>query len=252
MKSSDGRVVFSLDGRMESHRSLTPYGRRVPLYNRTLTSDSHNGTDFATPPGTSVVAPAAGRVAVVTSEYNRGGLEVMLDHGDGLCTTSGHLACSLVSVGDEVARGQPIALSGASGLNFPSSMLAEPSHLHFNVWLDGIAVDPFAHLGEVSLWLGGNDPTPNDELFDDGVRDSDFDDAKVAAWIASCVDAALAGRLAAIDDPWLRACETMFAANYYPTRFTRSEHPYRSVHPRLPRLDLPFSAADYDGVVFRD
>ncbi len=255
-------------------RNQRPYGRRVPLYNLfnhsqtpvaegwsvrkrqvsdfrggTLTYDSHNGTDFATPPGTVVVAAAAGRVAVVISEFNRGGLKVMIDHGDGLCTTSGHLARSLVRVGDEVARGEPIALSGASGLNFLSSLLADPPHVHFNVWLDGVPVDPFARPGEVPLWLAGNEPQPNDELFDDGASESDFDGAAIGTWIASCVDRALATQLAAIEDPWLRACETMFAANYYPTRFTRTEHPYRSVHPRLPRLDLPFSAADYDGVV---
>ena len=258
-------------------RNQRPHGRLVTMYNlfnhsqtperdgwsvrkrqvvdfrgRTRTYDSHNGTDFATPPGTVVVAPAAGRVAVVRSEFNRGGLKVMIDHGEGLCTTSGHLARALVQVGDEVSRGQPIALSGASGLNFLSSLLADPPHVHFNVWLNGVPVDPFARAGEVPIWLAGNTPEPNDELFDDGAPDSDFDDARIAAWITSCADGGLAARLTAITDPWLRACETMFAANYYPTRFSRREHPYREVHPRLPRLDLPFSAADYDGVVFPD
>ena len=258
-------------------RGQRPYGRRVPLYNlfnhdptpeaegwsvrKTqvqdfrgggLTYDSHNGTDFATPPGTTVVAAAAGRVAIVVNELNRGGLKVMLDHGDGLCTTAGHLARSLVAVGDQVARGQPIALSGASGLNFLGSLLADSPHVHFNVWLDGVPVDPFARDGEVPLWLGGNEPTPNDELFDDGAPDSGFDDTQVDAWIASCADPALADRLAAIGDRWLRACETMFAANYYPTRFRRRVNPYAVAHARLPRLDLPFSAADYDGVVFPD
>ncbi len=258
-------------------RNQRPHGRLVTMYNlfnhsptperdgwsvrkrqvmdfrgRTRTYDSHNGTDFATPPGTVVVAPAAGRVAVVRSEFNRGGLKIMIDHGEGLCTTSGHLARSLVQVGDEVSRGQPIALSGASGLNFLSSLLADPPHVHFNVWLNGVPVDPFARAGEVPIWLAGNTPEPNDELFDDGAPDSDFDDAKISAWITSCADGVLAARLAAIADPWLRACETMFAANYYPTRFSRREHPYGAVHPRLPRLDLPFSASDYDGVVFPD
>jgi len=252
-----------------------PHGRRVPLYNLfnhrptpvsagwsvrktqvcdfrggTLTYDSHNGTDFATPPGTVVVAPAAGRVAVVVSEFHRGGLKIMLDHGDGLCTTAGHLARSLVEVGATVARGQPIALSGASGLNFVGSLLADPPHLHFNVWLDGVPVDPFARAGETALWLTGNEPVPNDELFDDEVPDAGFDPARVADWIAACLDPDISERLDAIADPWLQACETMFAANYYPTRFARRVNPYATVHARQPVLDLPFSAADYDGVVF--
>ncbi len=49
----------------------------------TLTYDSHNGTDFAVPVGTVVVAPAPGKVLRISSEFNRGGLKVFLDHGRG-------------------------------------------------------------------------------------------------------------------------------------------------------------------------
>jgi hypothetical protein len=45
----------------------------------TLTYDSHNGTDFAVPPGTIVVAAAPGRVLRASSEFNRGGLKVFVD-----------------------------------------------------------------------------------------------------------------------------------------------------------------------------
>ena len=41
-------------------------------------------------------------------------------------------------------------------------------------------------------------------------------------------------------------------SNYYPTRFARRVSPYAEVHPRDPRLDLPFSADRFDGVVFAD
>jgi murein DD-endopeptidase MepM/ murein hydrolase activator NlpD len=256
-------------------RGKRPYGRRVPLYNLfnhtptpiedgwsvrktqvrdfrggTLTYDSHNGTDFATPPGTIVVAPAPGRVALVANEFNRGGLKVMLDHGDGLCTTAGHLARALVEPGQHVARGQPIALSGASGLNFVGSLLADPPHVHFNVWLDGTPVDPFARPGETALWRTGNEPAPHDGPGDAELPPSHYDHARLDAWVDSCRDPALAARLAAIADPWRRACETLFAANYYPTKFARTGSPYRLAHARTPRLDLPFSRTDYDGVTF--
>lgn len=99
----------------------------------TLTYDSHNGTDFAVTVGTIVVAPAPARVLRVSSEFNRGGLKVFLDHGRGLTTSSNHLARALVRVGDEVERGQPIGLSGYSGIDgfvaFPWSV----PHVHFNV-----------------------------------------------------------------------------------------------------------------------
>ena len=253
-------------------RGQDPFGRRVAMYNlfnhdptpeaagwsvrktqvkdfrgRTQTYDSHNGTDFAVPPGTVVTTPAAGRVALVISEFNRGGLKVMIDHGAGLCTTVGHLARSLVSPGEVVHRGQPVALSGASGLNFVGSLLADPPHVHMNVWLGGVPVDPFARPGETSLWRDHNDPTPATTSQGDAVA-SAFDGDRVDAWIAACVDPALRARLAAIPDPWRRGCETMFAANYYPTRFPTRVQPLAATPARAPRLDLPFAAGRYDGI----
>lgn len=90
-----------------------PYGRRIPISNlfnheqtppedgwsvritrvrdfrdRALTYDSHNGTDFATPIGTPVVAAAPGRVLRVSRELNRGGLKIFIDHGGGVVTTT--------------------------------------------------------------------------------------------------------------------------------------------------------------------
>ena len=212
----------------------------------TLTYDSHNGTDFATPPGTVVVAPAPGRVALVVSEFNRGGLKVMLDHGAGLTTTSAHLARALVSEGEVVPRGAPIALSGASGLNFVAALGLDAPHLHFNTWLDGVPVDPFASPGEVSLWrTGDNEPVPDRAGDDEPVPPSGFD-----AWIASCRHPDLRARLEALDDLERRACHTIFYANYYPTRFARRVSPYASRPARRPLLDLPFRAEDYAGIAW--
>ncbi|MDA1196225.1 MAG: M23 family metallopeptidase, partial [Planctomycetota bacterium] len=105
---------------------------------RRLTYDSHNGTDFAIPPGTVVVASAPGRVASRRSEYNRGGLKLYVDHGDGLMSTYHHLGRTLVAVGADVARGQPIALSGYSGLDALVSFPWVAPHVHYNVLLGGV------------------------------------------------------------------------------------------------------------------
>lgn len=261
----------------EVWRGRRPAGRRVPLYNLfnrtptpeadgwsvrktqvrdfrggTLTYDSHNGTDFATPPGTAVCAPAPGRVVLVVSEYHRGGLKVMLDHGDGLCTSAAHLARALVRPGDVVARGEPFALSGASGLNFVSALGMDPPHLHFNVWLDGVPVDPFGRVedGEVPLWLGGNDPAPHAGPRDAEVPASVFDPERVAAQVAACRDPALRARLDAMPTLEARALHAIWHSNYYPTRFERRVSPYAEAHPRGPRLSLPFAADDYDGVAW--
>jgi murein DD-endopeptidase MepM/ murein hydrolase activator NlpD len=256
-------------------RGQRPFGDAVPIYNlfnRTptpiadgwsvrktqvrdfrggrLTYDSHNGTDFATPPGTVVVAPAAGRVILVVSEFHRGGLKVMLDHGDGLATTHGHLARALVRPGDRVARGQPIALAGASGLNFVAALGADPPHLHLNVWLDGEPVDPFAAPGEVSLWRRANDPVPIPDraAADDAPPPTVLDAERVAAQLAACRDPALAARLAAIEDPIVRGLTAVFVRNYQPMRFSAHVSPYRDRAARVPRLDLPFAATDYQRI----
>jgi hypothetical protein len=44
----------------------------------------------------------------------------------------------------------------------------------------------------------------------------------------------------------------LFHLNYYPTRFRARPTIYAARHPRCPMLDLPFLAADYDGVQFPD
>ncbi|MEZ4365590.1 MAG: M23 family metallopeptidase [Kofleriaceae bacterium] len=255
-------------------RGQRPYGRQVPIYNLfnhtptpvedgwslrkssvrdfrggTLTYDSHNATDFATPPGTVVVAAAPARVVLAQSEYHRGGLKLLLDHGDGLMTTYVHLARALVAPGAVVARGQPIALSGASGLNFPAAAFCDPPHLHFGTWLDGVAVDPFAHAGAASLWRGGA-PTPHRGAPEAAPPASEFDPAAVAAIIDGCRDRSLAATLAAEPDLARRAGAVIFARNYFPTRFADHGSPYAARHQRRPVLDLPFTSEDYDGVSF--
>jgi murein DD-endopeptidase MepM/ murein hydrolase activator NlpD len=216
-----------------------------------LTYDSHNGTDFAVPPGTIVVAAAPGRVLRVSSEFNRGGLKVFVDHGRGLVTTSNHLGRALVREGDVVRRGQPIALSGASGIDMLLMFPWNAPHVHFNVWLNGEPVDPFAAPGDVSLWRRQNDPVPDDGQVDDsGATPTAWDAPTVDAAIASCDVAAVREELRAIERLELRAMAVLFQQSYYPTRFGTRVAPYAATFPREPRLDLPFRAADVVGVVF--
>ncbi|MCA9537699.1 MAG: M23 family metallopeptidase, partial [Myxococcales bacterium] len=115
------RITYALDFR----------GRR-------MTYDSHVGTDFAVPPGTVVVAPAAGVVRVVAKQMQRGGLQVLIDHGDGLACTLAHLSRALVRPGQSVARGEPVALSGMSGVDGVLFFPWLAPHVHMNVLLDGV------------------------------------------------------------------------------------------------------------------
>lgn len=224
---------------------------------RGLTYNSHNGTDFVVPPGTQTVAAAAGRVVAIRREFNRGGLKVYLDHGGGLMTSHHHLGRALVEVGQPVRRGQPVALTGYSGLDGFLFFPWVAPHVHYNVVLGGVLVDPFGPPGEVSLWREHNDPSPSNgvEIAGDSTEGTRFDPQLVDRLLAMLLDAQRRRELGDIADLGLRAAELIIEATTYPTRFS-SPTAARVLFPvppeRAPRLDLPFRAEDFDAVAFAD
>jgi murein DD-endopeptidase len=217
-------------------------------------SSDLNGTDFCIPRGTTLLAPASGRVVRVVSEFHRGGLKVAIDHGEGLVTSSAHLARALVREGELVRRGQPVAITGYSGLDSLVSFPWGIPHVHFNVWLDGQPVDPFARVsvpGEASLFVGGW-PTPIPAGVEaEEPADSDYDPSALDARIERCITKSTRERLSKVEPLALRGGQWVFERNYYPTRFADRSSPLRETHPRRERLHLPFSADRFDGVVFR-
>ncbi|HEU0097841.1 MAG TPA: M23 family metallopeptidase [Allosphingosinicella sp.] len=103
----------------------------------------HAGIDLAGPIGTPIYATADG--VVQRSEYNNGGYGnlVELDHGHGIQTRYGHLSKSMVVAGQKVKRGDMIALMGSTGRS-------TGSHLHYEVRIDGKAVNPVPFLQSTS------------------------------------------------------------------------------------------------------
>lgn len=98
----------------------------------------HAGVDLAGPVGTPIYATADGVVA--RGEWANGyGNLVELDHGRGIATRYGHLSKIIVHAGDRVKRGDLIALMGSTGRS-------TGSHLHYEVRLDGRAVNPVPFL----------------------------------------------------------------------------------------------------------
>jgi murein DD-endopeptidase MepM/ murein hydrolase activator NlpD len=98
----------------------------------------HRGLDISLPVGSPVRATADGRVVAV--EKQRGlGLLVKVDHGQGLVTVYGHLDRALVRRGEQVGRGEAIALSGNTGRS-------TAPHLHYEVQRHGCAVNPRPYL----------------------------------------------------------------------------------------------------------
>ena len=95
---------------------------------------THHGLDYHAHTGTKVSAIATGKILLARELFYEGGC-VIIDHGQGLLTLYMHLSEIKVKEGETVSRGQPIALSGASGR-------ATGPHLHLGVRWQGIYVDP--------------------------------------------------------------------------------------------------------------
>jgi len=102
----------------------------------------HAGVDWAVPVGTPVRAALAGSVARTGWNVVNGrtGIGVLLSHPGNRNTYYGHLSKSQVSVGDEVAKGAVIGLSGNTGRS-------TGPHLHFETWTGGKPVDPLKYMG---------------------------------------------------------------------------------------------------------
>ena len=94
----------------------------------------HAGIDLAGPIGTPIYATADGIVGRSNWVNGYGNL-VELNHGRGIQTRYGHLSKSLVTAGQRVKRGDKIALMGSTGRS-------TGSHLHYEVRIDGKAVNP--------------------------------------------------------------------------------------------------------------
>jgi len=96
----------------------------------------HKGVDFAAPTGTPVKAVNGGKVIFAESGLNVYGNAMVVDHGQGVTSCYFHLNKMLKKEGDSVAKNEIIAESGATGW-------ATGPHLHFGLYLQGEAVDPF-------------------------------------------------------------------------------------------------------------
>jgi murein DD-endopeptidase MepM/ murein hydrolase activator NlpD len=102
--------------------------------------DLHEGIDIAGDFGTPVAAPARGSVVFAGTKGPLGNT-VILDHGQGVRTTYGHLREVLVRDGDQIERGQRIATIGNSGRS-------TGPHLHYAIEVRGRLVDPLDYVIE--------------------------------------------------------------------------------------------------------
>jgi len=106
----------------------------------------HTGLDIAGINNTQIFAANHGTVIFV-GEIGIYGNVVIIDHGYGLHSLYGHLNQADVQEGDEVRKGEVIAVSGETGLAFGD-------HLHFEMRVDGLPVNPIEWFDPV--WVTNN------------------------------------------------------------------------------------------------
>lgn len=97
-------------------------------------SDWHSGIDIANDYGTPIEATAEGTV-VFSGWFGGYGKMIQVDHGNGIVTVYAHNSENIVSVGTHVKKGQTIAYMGSTGYS-------TGSHLHYEVRVNGTAVNP--------------------------------------------------------------------------------------------------------------
>jgi hypothetical protein len=112
------------------------YDAPPPVEGKTdaIWGEYHRGLDYLVPAGTTVSAPAAGTV-LFAGPLLLTGETVVLDHGQGVVSVFFHLASTPVRAGDAVEAGAPLGLAGETGI-------AAVPHVHWGVYVHGVAVDP--------------------------------------------------------------------------------------------------------------
>lgn len=114
----------------------SPYGYRVhPIFGTTI---YHSGIDIGVDYGTPIHSADSGTV-IYAGWISGYGNAVIIDHGNGMQTLYGHNQSLNVSEGQSVSKGQVIAFAGSTGNS-------TGPHCHFEVQVNGSAVDPMGYL----------------------------------------------------------------------------------------------------------
>lgn len=130
---AEGAIAVPSDKPVKTAEFTSGYGTRTDPFRGGAAR--HAGIDLAAPIGTPIYATADGTVS--DAGYNSGGYGnlIKVNHGRGIETRYGHLSAILVSAGQHITRGQIIGRMGSTGRS-------TGSHLHYEVRIDGRAVNP--------------------------------------------------------------------------------------------------------------
>jgi murein DD-endopeptidase MepM/ murein hydrolase activator NlpD len=121
------------------------FGERIDPFNGE--GAFHSGVDISASVGAPVIAPADGTVAF--ADFLGGyGRAIVIDHGHGITTRYGHLASFAVAAGQYIHRGDTVGYVGMSGRS-------TGPHLHYEVRINDIPVNPYKYLRITMAHLGG-------------------------------------------------------------------------------------------------
>ena len=112
------------------------FGYRISPF--TGQREFHKGVDIASRKGTPIVASADGIVSSISFKGQMGRV-LVIDHGHGMVTRYAHIDKALKKRGEPVKRGETIALVGSSGRT-------TGPHLHYEVLLNGIPINPTKYI----------------------------------------------------------------------------------------------------------
>ncbi len=121
------------------------FGERIDPFNGE--GAFHSGVDIGSSYGSKIIAPADG-VVTVTETMGGYGKAIMIDHGNGISTRYGHLSGFAVAAGQRVHRGDLIGYVGESGRS-------TGPHLHYEVRINDIPVNPYKYLRMTVAQSGG-------------------------------------------------------------------------------------------------
>lgn len=127
--------------RLPAADNMNAFFGTLRSYNGSPFDRYHSGVDFAGATGTSVRATAAGEVKMVERLRIRGNT-VMLDHGWGVYSIYAHLNEAHAQAGARVEAGEVIGTIGSTGRS-------TGPHLHWEVWVNGVNVDPLQWVNEI-------------------------------------------------------------------------------------------------------
>jgi murein DD-endopeptidase MepM/ murein hydrolase activator NlpD len=114
-------------------RTASGFGWRIhPIYKISM---FHYGMDFTAPFGTDIYATGNGTVIAILSSQRGLGKHIIIDHDFGYTSIYAHLSNFNVRVGQKVQRGDIIGYVGSTGTSVAN-------HLHYEIKLNGVNVDP--------------------------------------------------------------------------------------------------------------